>query len=103
MGGSVLVPVHSTQPVAVRPQCCEPLVKVGVLVLLRQKARPLVVSWCMSPLPLGSANSHVSGSPIVSPRRVLSSAKPRTKRGDTPGAQRVLLGFETAIGGAARS
>jgi hypothetical protein len=34
----MLVPVHSTRPVAVGPECCEPLVKVGVLVLLRYPA-----------------------------------------------------------------
>src|SRR5437588_72939 len=43
LGGSMLLPVQVTMPCEPRAQCSEPLVNVGVFVLLRQKASPVVV------------------------------------------------------------
>src|SRR6266536_2777792 len=81
------LPVQLTQPLGVWPQWSKPLVKVGVLLDLRQKARPLVVRWWTSPVPPGSANSQVTGSPIASPIWALRSANPNTKRGGCPAGQ----------------
>src|SRR5258708_38409812 len=85
----MLAPVHCTHPAEVSAQCRLPLVNVGVFELLRQKASPLVVCWSMSPLPLGSANSHVVGSPRTSPRRALRPANPSENAGVWPAPQRV--------------
>src|SRR5579859_2786595 len=86
-GGSILEPVHAIRPSSVRPQRFQPSVKVGVLVDLRQKARPAVVSWRVSPVPFGSAYSHETGSPIAAPSAVFRLAKPETKAGASPGPQ----------------
>src|SRR6266851_6431139 len=83
----MLDPVHVTQPAGVNAQWSLPLVNVGVFELLRQKAKPWVVCWSMSPLPFGSANSHVVGSPRTSPRWALRSANPSENAGVCPGAQ----------------
>src|SRR5205085_8430593 len=64
-GGSMLSPVQPMMPKLVKAQCVEPSVNVGVLVLLRQKARPTDVSWSVSPLPFGSAYSHEMASPMA--------------------------------------
>src|SRR5438094_6365242 len=85
----MLAPVHCTQPTGVNAQCRLPLVKVGVFELLRQKASPFVVCWSMSPLPFGSENSQVVGSPRTSPSWALRPAKPSEKTGVCPAPQRV--------------
>ena len=59
----MLVPVQVTIPRAVSAQWRKPSVNVGVFVLLRQKARPVVVFCSTSPVPLGSGYSQVVGSP----------------------------------------
>src|SRR5712691_850662 len=85
----MLAPVHCTHPAGVSAQCALPSVNVGVFELLRQKAKPWVVCWSMSPLPFGSANSHVVGSPRTSPRWALRSANPSENAGICHGAQPV--------------
>src|ERR1700687_3997319 len=86
----MLEPVHVTQPAGVSAQWSLPLVNVGVFELLRQKASPRVVCWSMSPLPLGSANSHVVGSPRTSPSCALRPANPSENLGVCPAPQRLF-------------
>src|SRR5258708_5403027 len=80
-------PSHSAHPSGVLPQCCHPSVNVGIFVLLRQKASPVVVRWCTSPVPRGSGNSQETGAPMASPIRDFRSANPNWNSADWPRPQ----------------
>src|SRR5258708_5095534 len=98
----MLEPLHVTQPLEVSAQCSLPLVNVGVLELLRQKASPRLVCCSTSPLPLGSANSQVVGSPTVAPRWALRPARPSANVGVWPAPQPFATGaadFGAFLGG----
>lgn len=83
----MLSPVQLTSPTFSSAQCVVPSVNVGILVDLRQNARPADVSWSVSPVPFGSAYSQETGSPMAAPSCALSVAKPNTNCGACPGSQ----------------